>query len=274
MAQTKLTASCNHNYQLCQDVRKFVVDEIAPVISDVHDDKARSDWKRVRAIECVYTRILKWLVSLEKLNQTHDVQAIGTGARCIFEHYLDLRWFKQFPADDYLEKFVAFPIIDRYSAAKRVVDYKTGNPKSAIDVTAHQNLMKNLDSQKEPPTATVVRLWGTDKNGKPKWPRDHWTGEGNLRDRAKKLGIDCEDTYIQMYPVLCALVHPGAGPMMGDFEWQEKQVGYGYFYAFHHSWEATELVIGMLGIEARISKLNSFKLNLAQWLEDAASAAP
>lgn len=272
MPGSRVTESCNHAYQLTQDVRKFMQEAVAPAITKYNSDQSRPSRKRDRAIECVYTRIATWLLSFDKLNNTYDIQAIGTGARCVFEHYLDLRWFAKFSGDEYLDRFWAFPDVDRYRCAKRVVDYKLGNPESKIDVTKRQDFISRLDAQKGSMPALVARLWGTGRNGTPNWPKDHWTGVGNLRDRAKLLGVQYEDTYMEMYPTLCALVHPGPTPFVGDFEWLEIQVGYGYYYMFQHAWQATELTINLLGIEQQIPQLLPFRINLLQWLEESAAA--
>jgi hypothetical protein len=275
MPETSVTAACNHAYQLCQDVRQFIEKALAPAIDELdRKDPSAVRRKRDRAIECVFARIVNWLQSFEKLNQTLDMQAVGTGARCVFEHYLDLRWFEKFPDEFYLDRFWAFPEVDRYRAAKRLVDYKVEHPDSKIDDSVYRRFLARMDSAKEPLVSKVQSLWGDDQAQKPRWPRDHWSGEGNLRQRAKKLGRDCEDTYIQMYPTLCALVHPGATPMVGDFEWREKQIGYGYFYTFHHSWLASQLVINLLKIDRLIPQLEPFRVSLCQWLEESYATYP
>src|SRR5687768_818290 len=97
MLMTRVTESCNHSYQLTQDVRKFMQEAVAPAIDAHNADRSRPTRKRDRAIECVYVRIATWLMTFEKLNATRDVQAVGTGARCVFEHYIDLCWLHKFP---------------------------------------------------------------------------------------------------------------------------------------------------------------------------------
>jgi hypothetical protein len=195
------------------------------------------------------------------------MQAIGTGARCVFEHYLDLRWLQKFGDEIWLDRYWGYPNVDRYMAAKKVVEHKRKQPASKIDVTARQRFIDQLDARQEPMAALVSRLWGTTKSI-PRWP-SHWTGMGTLRDRARKIGPDEEDTYVQIYPVLCALVHPGATPYVGDFEWLEVQIGYGYFYTFWHSWKATEVVIELLGLASQVEQLEPFRYNLAKWMEEA-----
>ena len=88
--------------------------------------------------------------------------------------------------------------------------------------------------------AKVTRLWGTHpRTGKPLWPHDHWSGERKLPQRTQKLGLECEDAYVQAYPTLCGLVPPGPSAevrdALSDFVWLEKQMGFGYFYTFLHA---------------------------------------
>jgi hypothetical protein len=273
MPDTRYTEYCNHVYQLTQDVRKVIIEVIAPAIDAHCKDNPAADPKHYRVIQYPFMRILRWLITFERLNSTHDMQAIGTGARCIFEHYLDLRWLQKFPQEMWFVRFREFPDIDRYMAAKRVVDHKTANPTSQIDVTSHQEFMRRMDAT-EAMSARVLRTWGADGKGNPRWPRDHWTGEGNLRERAKKIAPECEDVYVQIYPTLCALVHPGPTPEHGDFAWLEKQVAFGYFYAFVHAKAAIEAICDILSIRGHAVGYESRMGQLDQWAQEAISKLP
>jgi hypothetical protein len=195
------------------------------------------------------------------------MQAIGAGARCIFEHYLDLRWLQKFPAETWFERFRAFPDVDRYMAAQKVVDYKQHNPASQIDITLFQEFMSRADAT-EPMRDEVSRIWGADAKGNPRWPR-HWTGEGDVRRRAKQISLECEDAYVQIYPTLCALVHAGPTAEHGDFAWLEKQVAFGYFYAFVHARAATRETCDLLGIRERVVGYEHRMQQLEQWEAEA-----
>ena len=273
MPDTPYTTYCNHVYQLTQDVRKFIVEAVAPAIDAQCKDNPAADPRHYRVLLYPFTRIMRWLITFERLNNTHDMQAIGTGARCIFEHYLDLRWLQKFPDETWFVHFREFPDVDRYMAAKRVVDHKRTSPASQIDIAPHQAFMQRMDAA-EPMSARVLRTWGADSKGNPRWPRDHWTGEGNLRERAKKIAPECEDAYVQIYPTLCALIHPGPTPEHGDFAWPEKQVAFGYFYAFMHSREATLVICDVLAIRQQVKGFDLRMRQLDQWAEDAMRNLP
>lgn len=270
MAETRRTAACNHAYQLCRDVLDFAERALVPAIVGVHNDSKRPNRKRDRAVECVYTRVLMWLKSVEKLNQTRDMQGVGTAARSIFEHYLDLKWFQSFPEDLDLDRFWAFPEVERYWAAKKAVEHKAASTASQLNDLPYQEFVKRADAGSEPVPAKVARLWGVNNKNQPRWPRDHWTGVRSLRQRAAKLGPEFEDTYVQIYPTLCTLIHPTPTPLVGDFEWMETQVGFGYFHTFRHAWASTQVSIELLGID--VPHLEPFQHQLTKWMEEAAAA--
>jgi hypothetical protein len=271
---TRFTPSCNHGYQLCRDVYKFVGDAVAPVIDATRRDGSRPNPARDRAVECIFTRIVMWLGSVEKLDQTRDLQAIGAAARSIFEHYLDLEWLARSADPGDVERFLAFADVDRYWAASKVIRHKSETQNSKVDTSSYESFMRQADAGQESVPARVVRLWGADVSGAPRWPREHWSGVRNLRERARRLGPEFEDTYVQMYPILCALIHPGPTPLRGDLTWLEAQVGYGYFYAFHHAWRGTTLTIETLGLVEGIPQLEPFMRNLAEWIEESRQALP
>src|SRR4051794_19859346 len=117
MPDSRLKPYCDHMYDLVQRVRQFVEGAVAPAVDAELRDRPTATRKRDNAIQITFTRILRWLITFERLNQTHDVQAVGAGARGIFEHYLDLKWFELKPDEIYLERFWAYPDVDRYLAA-------------------------------------------------------------------------------------------------------------------------------------------------------------
>src|SRR5205085_2996120 len=140
-----------------------------------------------------------------------------------------------------------FVDVDRYHAAKKVVDHKRRHPDSTVHAEPHQRKMDRLDA-KELMEERVARVWGTDDKGKARWPRDHWTGVRSLRDRAQTIGMDCEDAYVEIYPTLCALIHSGPSPEHGDLEWFEKQVAFGYYFTFRHAKMAVETFSDLLDL--------------------------
>jgi len=129
--------------------------------------------------------------------------------------------------------------------------------------------MDRLNS-KEPVEALVRRLWGAKPDGSAKWTKFHWTGQANLEERARLLGVEFHDAYRQIYPILSSLVHPGpTAYLRTSFEQFEFHVGYAYFYTFKHAHDATILAANMLGIASRVEGFESFMQQLIEWLNDA-----
>ncbi len=277
MPETPLTPYCNHMYDLVQRVRDFIDGAVAPAINAQLRLRERSTRKRDNAIQITFVRVVRWLTTFKKLNLTVDLQAVGAGARGVFEHYLDLKWFEQKPEEKYLDRFWAFPEVDRYRAAKKIVDHAATRT-SGIDTAPHQEFIRQMDAQ-EPMSAKVARIWGTHpKTGQPLWPRDHWTGEGKLPQRTKLLGPDCEDMYVQIYSTLCALVHPGptpeVGQVMGDFDWLEQQIAFAYFLTFQNARSATFLTCDLLNVRQHVEGIDTAARVLREWEEQACALLP
>ena len=277
MPETPFTEYCGHMYRLLQRLHDFIMGAVAPGIDSQLAHRPESARKRANAIQVTFVRIFRWLKTLDKLNQTHDVQAVGAAARGVFELYLDLRWFEKFPEPEYLERFCAFPDVTMYMAAKKVVEHKRQNPTSSVNSDPQQSFMDRMDKP-EPMSAKVSRLWGVDQKGKPLWPRDHWAGKGKLPQRTKLLGLDCEDAYVQIYSILCGLIHPGASPevrqSLSDFEWLEKQMGYALFHVYMHARASTILACDLLGAREQIAGFDRGLRQLDAYLDDAARSLP
>lgn len=266
-------------YRLNQRLHDFVMGEVLPTIDIQLRTRAGNTRKRDNVIQVTYARVARWLKTLDKLNSYHDVQAVGAAARGVFELFVDLRWFQQFPEPKYLDRFCEYPRVSRYMAAKKVVDHKDANPTSSIDTTPHRAFMAEMDSVANGTMADRVSdLWGTNGKGDPCWPTRHWTGEGDLYRRAKKISPDCADLYIQMYPMLCSLLHPGAAPevdaSLSDLTWLQKQVGYAHFCTFLNARAATTLTCILLDVDQHLVGFDNAMAQLTVWLEQAAKTLP
>ena len=131
--RSPFTEYCGHIYRLVQRLRGFVVGPVTTAIDEAVKSHPEASRRRDNAVQVTFVRIVRWLKTLDKLNQTHDVQAVGAAARGIFEHYLDLKWFEKFPQPEYIERLCAHPDVIMYLAAKKVVDHKVQNPSSVVD---------------------------------------------------------------------------------------------------------------------------------------------
>ena len=205
------------------------------------------------------------------------MQAIGVGARAIFEHYIDLKWLQTFPDELWFERFRVFATVDQYQSAKKTFDHAQNNQgRSLIDATQSENFMKRLD-RAQPMCEVVGELWGRGKKGQPKWP-EHWTGM-SLRERtqaidAKVGNLYCEDMRVQMYPILSAFVHAGPGPEHLDEVEREKHVAFAYCNAFLHAANATEVICDLLAIREHIVGFDQKMRELTEWHKQALQTLP
>lgn len=274
MPETRFTEVTSHHYQLIQDVRKFSNEYVQPVIDQLRHDKTRTNVNRDVAVSFAYFRLVAWMQSFEHLNHPYDVQAVTTGARALFEQHLDLVWFKVFASDPkWVDRYWAYSDVHRYQTAQKVLKHKQDHPASSIDPKVYQDWINHCDKT-EPMEQKVQKLWGTDKKGKTIWPKHHWTGIGDLRVRAEKLGPEYEDEYVKFYAILSALVHPGPTMLGYDLERLEISVAFAYFHAFRHSYNSMLLLCELLTIEHLIPQLDAFKHTILKYINDAASTYP
>ena len=254
MPNTSYTPACNHHYQLIQDLRKLIEDVVLPAVDARCAGNPQGEPKHYRVILYPFERIVLWLITLEQLNQTHNMEAIASEARGIFEHYLDLRWLQAFPDELSFERFRAFVDADHYRVAQKVVRHKRQTAGSTIDTSPHEECMRRLEcpategSAKEPIADKIRRLW-PDNDRCP----DHWTGK-DLRKRAEaidhenKKGPQCADMYVQIYPILCGLMHAGPGPAHMGHTRRELHVAFAYWNAFMTARAATFVLCDLLGV--------------------------
>lgn len=279
MPETEFSEYCGHMYRLVQRLLDFVDGAVIPTIDAQVRTRPVCMRRRDNAIQITFVRIVRWLKTLARLNSSHDVQAVGAGARGVFELYLDLRWFERFPQPEYVERFCAYPDVAMYLADLKVVEHKAKNPTSSVDTARQQAFMTSMDAR---PNGTMEQrvgdLWGRNAEGEPRWPRSHWTGKGNLPQRAKELGLDCEDAYVQLYPTLCALVHPGPAPevreSLSDFVWLEEQIGFGYLHTFENALAAAILTCDLLGVRQHVEGFDGAMRQFAEWKKEAMKTRP
>lgn len=272
--KTPFTAFCSQAFDLLDRTRELADTEVLPVIEMLKGDNSRQNWRLDATVYEAYARMAMWMRTLAKLKQTSDAQAIGAGARCLFEQLLDLKWLEQNPGPEWLERFHEFPRVDRYAKARKAVEYKKQHLASQINMEKFRKIMATAD-QGEPIAGVVGRVWGSNlKTGGPNWP-NHWTGEANILSQAESLGAKYADMYREKYPVLSWLVHSGSSAFHGrDFEGIESYVGAGYLYAFEFSHEGTRLACDILEITGHIPNFETRMKQFLEWHADAINALP
>ncbi|MGC9261456.1 MAG: DUF5677 domain-containing protein [Phycisphaerae bacterium] len=272
--ETPVTSFCHQAFDLLDRMREFADADVLHAICLLKKDNSRQNRRLDATVYEAYARMVMWMRSLAKLTQTSDVQAIGAGARCLFEQLLDLKWLEQNPGPEWLEMFHQFPRVDRYAKARKAVEYKEQHPASQINMEEFRKIMRAAD-QGEPIAEVVGRVWGSNlKTGGPNCP-NHWTGEANILSQAERLGAKYADMYREKYPVLSWLVHSGSSAFHGrDFEEIESYVGAAYLYAFEFSHEGTRLACDILGITGHIPNFEAIMKQFLEWHADAINALP
>jgi hypothetical protein len=255
-------------YDLVQRINEFSKEKVQPAIARLRDDKSRIDPNRDAAIFATYIRLSLWSNSLQRLNKTADIQAVGTGARCIFEHYIDIAWLCLLTDANTIEQFKAFPNIDRYHAAQKIILHKRKCANSTFDTRPHEEWVTQMESQSEPVANKVGRLWGTKGEGIPKWPRFHWTGIRDLSERSDKLGLEYLDEYYQIYTIFSSLVHAGPTAFVHhDFSKLELNIGYAYFKSFQYFLSSIVLAVDHLRIKETIPSYDEIVAQMKDWLK-------
>jgi hypothetical protein len=272
-------------YDLIQRVRHEVIEvTVLPIAEGVMRTRSGPTRRRDNTYKVTFIRVVRWLHTFEKLNSDNDVQAVGAGARALYELYIDLEWFRSFPDEISRERFRHYADVDRYVAAKKVVDRRKHAESQLIDadIAPIVKVMDALDERArtngfDSMRALVNKLWGTNASGEPKWP-GHWSGQGRLKARVEMLGRECFDHYCQVYPMLCALIHPGPTPEVGvglsDPEWRENLVSFSYGSAYRLARWATEIFIDLVEVREHLTQYDAALRQLDVWENDAKQSAP
>jgi hypothetical protein len=285
MPPTPFTALCEQYCDLIQRVRHELIEvQVLPTVDAQLPLRHPSIRKRDNVYKVAFLRILRWLHTFERLNGDMHIQAVGAGARAVYELYLDLQWFKSFTDDKYLDRYREYTDVDRYLIARKAIDRRV-DADCRISDSAIQPIvdsMKALDEKAknrgfDSMRGLVLKFWGANSAGEPKWPA-HWAGQGNLRDRAKAIGGERLDEYYLVYPMLCALVHPGPTPEVGaelsDPIWRERLVSFCYGQTYRLAKVSTELFVDLVDVRSHLVGYAAALRQLDLWEHDARSAAP
>lgn len=240
MPVTPYTEYCDHMFQLVQRLLNFIRDDVLPIIDSQASNHQPEMRRRDNVIQMTFVRIYWWLNSFDKLNCSIDVQAVSVGARSVFELYLDLKWFQKYNDPQDLERFIAFPELNRYRIAKKAIDHKH-NPKSQINTGPMADFVQRMDSRKSISIQSQTqKLWG--QTNIPL----HWTGIDQIDKRALKLDDDLYDDYLRWYSILCEFTHAGPLSIIGetifDHSLIERHNGLAMDVFFQYGLNSTQLI--------------------------------
>jgi hypothetical protein len=162
---------------------------------------------REKAISGTYYRMYGWMHSMVVMNRCIHFQGAATAARTLYELLLDLKILAADKTSDSVERFHAFPEVEKYRVAKKLVSFVDSHPNSTKDVSRQRKFIGS-PGRKQKIDKAVIKSWGKTKKGLPKYPK-HWTGM-SVFERARDLGIEYEELYHDAYPLLSWLIHSGS----------------------------------------------------------------
>jgi hypothetical protein len=196
------TSIVEAHFQGTDSIRNFVVKVMEPLL--VGQLKLND---RQTAIVGTYYRIIGWLKALGELDSLPHYQAVASGARSLFELLMDIKLIHSDTTGDIVQKFHAFPEIEKYRSASTLVSYCDRTNNETIECSVQRTFV-NGEKRKNNIDSIVINNWGTTKNGKPNWPK-HWSGK-SVSKRAEMLGSECEALYYELYPFLSWHIHSGS----------------------------------------------------------------
>jgi hypothetical protein len=181
------------------------------------------------------------------MNSRIDFQ--GAAARSLFELLLDIKILAADKTGDLVEKFHAFPEIEKFRVAKNIVSFCNSHPNDAKLDDSRQRAFVNEQGKQQTIDHTIVKHWGTTKKGKLNRP-EHWTGK-NVQARARNLGLEYEELYVEVYSLLSWYIHSGSTGYAGlSEETIEEAFGLAHIIAGKVFLEATRICA-----EQKISKV-------------------
>ncbi|HZZ43380.1 MAG TPA: DUF5677 domain-containing protein [Tepidisphaeraceae bacterium] len=262
---TPYTECCNRYVHLISDIYQYFGNVFEPKVMALRNDSSRKNRAHDAAVGATVIQTYLWLGSLSRMNQIRDFLAIAAASRSLFEQHLDIAWLKTFDDPIWATRYWAYPAANRHTVANKVISHKAKTSTSTIDPRHHIEWVKNN------PDADPLKMkhW-TDGNGNPRNPGHHWTGIGDLRQRAKALGPRYEDTYLQLYPILSWLVHAGPTAIcQGDIEEIEKHIAFALSTGVIQVNGIMLLATDILAIEDGLDELVDFVQGINEKLDDA-----
>ena len=159
------------------------------------------------AIVGCYYRAFAWMTTMAALREEIHFQAAASGARGLFEIWVDLELLSKNLIENGIERYRTFPKIERFRRALRIVETSDRNPDIKINDSFHRQIVNDL-SKKQEVEALAMRVWGANKDGKPVYP-DHWSGK-NLRERVDSCAVAAKKVYYEDYARLSWYIHSGS----------------------------------------------------------------
>lgn len=187
---------------------KFAESKIIPVLSgqlNLND--------RERAISGTFYRMYGWVRSMVVMNHRIHFQGAAAVSRALFELLLDMKILGRDKTSESVERFHAFPEVAKFHVAQKLVSFCDNHPNAINKDVTHQRNFIDSPGKKQNIDKIIVKHWGTTNKGDPKRPK-HWTGK-NVLERARDLGLEYEELYNDVYPLLSWHIHSGSTGYVG-----------------------------------------------------------
>lgn len=198
-----LKARLDATYDGTKELYNFCKEIIIPAVQSLVNPGPNED-----AIRGAYYRMFLLLESAISLNHTKFFQTTASTTRSLFELLLDIKFLSDDEGGSWTKKYHAFPEVDKFNIATKLVKFDQSNPRIlAKDIAIQKDYIENTERIKRI-NENIISNWGRDKNGQPQKPR-HWTGM-NIDSRAHIFGLDCEAMYLEIFPNLSLYVHSGS----------------------------------------------------------------
>jgi len=147
------------------------------------------------------------MATLATLREPIHFQAVAVGARSLFEIWVDIKLLVEDSTGESVRRYHAFPKVERFRAAKKIVEFSDANPALKVDCVQQRALAQDPSKQQEI-AALTVQFWGRDKKGDPIYP-PHWSGR-DLATRIPSGDTEAKRIYSEHYPRLSWYVHSGS----------------------------------------------------------------
>ena len=204
-----------------------------------------------RAIVGTYHRMYAWARSLVAMNSRIHFQGAAAAARSLFELLLDIKALATDETGELVERFHAFPEVERFRVAEKLVSFCDNHPNDMNPDDSHQRAFVSKPGKRQTVHQDIVKYWGTTRKGKPNRP-EHWTGL-KTPQRAHELGSEYEKLYVEAYPLLSWYIHSGSTGYAGlNTEAIEACFGWSHSIAQRAFLEATLVCAQEMKISAAI----------------------
>lgn len=232
---------------------RFLASHLNPLLESA---MAMGPTDKEKAVVGCYYRTYAWMATLAVLRDPIHFQAVASGARSLFELWVDLKLLVDDSTGRNVERYHAFPRAVRFRAARKIVEFSDKDPSLKVGCV-HQRMLVSDPSKEQEIDSLVVRLWEKDKKGAPNYPR-HWSGKG-LAARIPPGATEMERIYSEHYPLLSWYVHSGSAGYAGLDENALRCC-----FALSHT-IAQQASLGSIELMAKEMKI----MQAVEWLPDA-----